>query len=79
MRQRCDWTRPLTEQQLTSDWQQFIMEPLEAAPPDSGSQAEAGRVKHKFSPATAQIIGGLGTHTGNRGADEPVMCECDVL
>lgn len=55
------------------------MELLDAAPPDSGSEAEAGLVKHKFSPATAQIIGGLGTHTGKRGADEPVMCECDVL
>lgn len=55
------------------------MELLKAAPPDSGSEAEAGLVKHKFSSATVQVIGGLGIHTGKQGTDEPVMCECDIL
>lgn len=55
------------------------MELLEAALSDSGSEADAGLVKHKFSPVTIQLIGMLGTDTGNQGTDEPMMCACDVL
>lgn len=55
------------------------MELLEAAPDDSGSEADAGLVKHKFSPATIQLIGVPGTGTGNQGTDEPVMGACDAL
>lgn len=55
------------------------MELLEAALSDSGSEADAGLVKHKFSPATIQLIGVHGTDTGKQGTDEPVMRACDVL
>lgn len=48
------------------------MEVLEAAPSDSGSEADPGAVKRKFSPATIHLIGIFGKDAG-----EPVMCACD--